>query len=133
MDPDSLNTFLGLALGTLFTAIGTSVATVKSAHLVTYDVKTYSPIMMAGTLVAYNLIVSLFTITKYNTGTSDDNALMAACLITGFSNMFSGITMGIMSEKAAEYNVGLVVMHTFTTSWGLLGLIVSVVIIGNVD
>jgi F0F1-type ATP synthase membrane subunit c/vacuolar-type H+-ATPase subunit K len=43
--------------------------------------------------------------------------------------MFSGITQGFISEKAQEYNIGLLISLIFSESLALYGLIIALVIL----
>ena len=135
----NFNAYLGISLGTLFTMMGTSISTIKSASLISHELVSYIPIVMSGVLAIYGLIVSLLSIVKL--GEHPDNvdvsdAIMAASLVVGFSNLFSGIAMGYISDKAVLHssgiNRGLVCALVLAESWGLYGLVTGLVIIGRI-
>ena len=95
---------------------------------------------MSGVLAIYGLIVSILVVFKIDEFPQitdpASNALMAAGLISGFSNLFSGITMGFISDMASvgenEVNKGVILGLIFAESWGLYGLIISLIIIGKI-
>lgn len=135
----SFNAYLGLSLGTLFTMIGTSFSTTKAVGLMAYDFTSFIPIIMSNALILYWIIVSILIVNKLSDDQLDGddvNALMSVGLITGFSNLFSGITMGYMNQKASvstnEVNRGVVIGLLFAKSWGLCGLIVGLLIVGTI-
>ena len=140
----SFNAYLGVALGILFTMMGTAFSTTKAANLLETTVKSYIPIVMSGVLAIYGLIVSLLIVLKISEHQGDkdvtvartSDALMAAGLVTGFTNLFSGLTMGFISDKANLHsngiNFGVTLALVFAESWGLYGLIISLVIIGKI-
>lgn len=135
----SLNAYLGISLGMLFTMIGTTFSTVKAARLMGFTPLTFLPIIMSGVLAIYGLIVSVLVVNKIDDAPQltepSSNALMAAGLISGFANMFSGITMGYINDMASinnEVNRGVVLGLIFAESWGLYGLIISLLIIGKI-
>lgn len=135
----SFNAYLGVALGVLFTMMGTTVSTIKAASLLETTPSSYIPIVMSGVLAIYGLIVSLMIVLKLGDHPGDNNisdALMAAGLVCGFSNLFSGIAMGYINDKVNTHsngiNTGVILALVFAKSWGLYGLVISLVIIGKI-
>lgn len=128
------NAYLGLSLSVLFTMLGTCFSTIKATSLLSHKFSSFIPIIMSSILAIYSLIINIIIIDKIN-HQYDDNALMAAALVIGFSNLFSGITMGYINDKAAiagiEMNFGILSALMFSQFWGLCGLITSLILLNQ--
>lgn len=129
MAENDLNAYLGISLGFLFTVMGTSFASSRAAEFINTHISSYLPIMMAGVLAIYGTIISIVATLKMADGDANPNAIMAACLVSGFANLFSGLTMGKICPKAIEISSGLMIALVFAESIGLYGLIISLFII----
>lgn len=124
------NAYLGISLGFLFTVMGTSFASVRTAELIDNSVSSYIPLAMAGVLAIYGTIVSILaTLKMANEPDANGDAVMAACLVSGFANLFSGIAMARISPKTIEINKGLMIALVFIESIGLYGLVISLIIL----
>jgi F0F1-type ATP synthase membrane subunit c/vacuolar-type H+-ATPase subunit K len=124
-----INAHIGLSLGFLFSLIGSSYATVKAAKFINMDFKRFIPIIMAGVLAIYGFIVILIGATKLED--IDSNRILSAGLVVGFSNMFSGFTMGAICDKAEMYSLGLFIAMVFSEAFALYGLIISLFILSD--
>ena len=124
-----LNAYIGISLGFLFTVMGTSFASVRSAELIDASITSYLPLVMAGTIGICGSIISIIAIEKIYNGDVSENMVMSACLVSGFANLFSGITMAYICPKASEFNYGLMIALTFAQSIGLCGLAIALLIL----
>ncbi len=124
-----LNAYLGVSMGFLFTSMGTSFASVRAAELIDTGAASYLPLVMAGVLGVYGLVISVITTVNFTEGSIPENAPLGACLVSGFANLFSGVAMAYICPKASEINKGLLIALMFAESIGLSGLILGLIMI----
>lgn len=130
---DVFNAYIGVSLGLLFTMMGSSISTIKASKFVGEGVQSYIPVIMSGILALYGLIVSILITTHLPATPENTNALMSAGLVVGFCNLCSGVTMGFICDKAEEFNKGVFWVLLSVESWGVYGLVVSLVILDKAD
>lgn len=124
----SINAHVGIIIGTMFTMAGASYSTVKGSEFISYHLNSYIPIVMAGVIAIYGLIVTTIAIVNLDTIDTPDR-ILSACLVSGFCNLFSGLAMGSISAKTNDINRGLIIALIFSESIGLYGLIMALIIL----
>ncbi|XP_068144407.1 V-type proton ATPase 16 kDa proteolipid subunit c [Drosophila tropicalis] len=123
---------LGAAYGTAKSAIGISAMSVMHPELI---MKSIIPVVMAGIIAIYGLVVSVLLIgsltSVYNSYKGFLN--MGAGLAVGLSGMAAGFAIGIVGDagvRAAAQQprlfVGLILILIFAEVLGLYGLIVAI-------
>eukprot|EP00300_Choanocystis_sp_HF-7_P037586 c5378_g1_i1.p1 GENE.c5378_g1_i1~~c5378_g1_i1.p1 ORF type:complete len:148 (+),score=28.48 c5378_g1_i1:147-590(+) len=126
---------LGAAYGTAKSGVGISALGVTHPTLV---MKNIIPVVMAGVLGIYGLIVAVIISSKLSKSPYplyDGFAHLAAGLCCGFANMAAGFAIGIVGDIGARSSaaqpklyVGVVLMLIFAEALGLYGLIVAIIL-----
>lgn len=125
---------IGSAYGTARSAMGIGPMAVTRPHLV---YKALIPVVMAGILGIYGLIVAVIMITKIKLSGDFGNfqgfKLLAGGMCCGFSCLASGYAIGIVGEHGVrtfaineDFYVGLILILIFGEALGLFGLIVAI-------
>ena len=126
---------LGAAYGTAKSGVGIASMGVMNPQLI---MKNMIPIIMAGVLGIYGLIISV--ILSGNISSSDFSdfkgyAFLASGLSVGLSGLASGMAIGIAGDAGVRANgqqprlyVGMILILIFGEAIGLYGLIVGIVL-----
>merc|ERR1711924_336031 len=129
---------LGAAYGTAKSGVGVANMGVLHSEMV---MKSIIPIIMAGVLGIYGLIVAVLL----GSGISGDNAYgyasysgysaLAAGLCCGMAGLSAGIAIGIVGDAGVRANarqpklfVGVILILIFAEALGLYGLIVALIL-----
>merc|ERR1712147_404581 len=132
---------LGAAYGTAESGVGVANMGVLHSEMV---MKSIIPIIMAGVLGIYGLIVAVLL----GSGISGDNAYgyasysgysaLAAGLCCGMAGLSAGIAIGIVGDAGVRANarqpklfVGVILILIFAEALGLYGLIVALILSSN--
>ena len=124
----------GSAFGTAKSGLGIGPMAVTRPALV---YKALIPVVMAGILGIYGLIVAVIFITKiklsYQFGNFQGFKMLAGGLCCGFSCLASGYAIGIVGEHGVrsyamneDFYVGLILILIFGEAIGLFGLIIAI-------
>jgi len=126
---------LGAAYGTAKAGVGVSASGVLRPELIMRNV---IPVVMAGVVAVYGLIVSMILATSLQPqGYCDFNGFCAfgAGLCVGLSGMAAGIAIGIVGDAGVRATsqqpklfAGMILMLIMAEALGLYGLIVSLII-----
>ena len=145
-DDNGFFSFLGIASALVFANLGAAYGTYKSGvgicHLGILRpekiIKSVIPVIMAGILGIYGLIVSVILNQKINrTDLSPKKAYshLAAGLCCGLSSLGAGIAIGIGGDAGVRalgqedrIFVGMMLILIFAEALGLYGLIVSLIL-----
>merc|ERR1719331_805400 len=144
--------FMGCAAALVFTCLGAAYGTAKSGVGVAnmgvlhseMVMKSIIPIIMAGVLGIYGLIVAVLL----GSGISGDKAYgyvsysgysaLAAGLCCGMAGLSAGIAIGIVGDAGVRANarqpklfVGVILILIFAEALGLYGLIVALILSAN--
>mmetsp|Transcript_26998 Transcript_26998/g.65592 ORF Transcript_26998/g.65592 Transcript_26998/m.65592 type:complete len:167 (-) Transcript_26998:294-794(-) len=138
--------FAGVAAAMVFANIGAAYGTAKSgvgiASMGTLKpelvMKNIIPVVMAGVLGIYGLIVSVIitqNVSKSEYSAYDGYAHLTAGLCCGLSGLAAGLAIGIVGDagvRAVGQNenlfVGLILILIFAEALGLYGLIVALIL-----
>merc|ERR1719460_2244306 len=132
---------LGAAYGTAKSGVGVANMGVLHSEMV---MKSIIPIIMAGVLGIYGLIVAVLL----GSGISGDNAYgyasysgysaLSAGLCCGMAGLSAGIAIGIVGDAGVRANarqpklfVGVILILIFAEALGLYGLIVALILSSN--
>ena len=127
---------MGAAYGTSKSAIGiANLGMVEPTKIF----KALIPIIMAGILGIYGLIVSvLITGHVPGAGPQEGFKLMFAGMCCGFSALASGLAIGVAGEASlkayaccSDVFIAMVLIMIFAEAIGLFGLIVSIIMAGS--
>merc|ERR1712061_300916 len=126
---------LGAAYGTAKSGVGISSMGVMNPGMV---MKNMIPVVMAGVLGIYGLIVAVIITQKVSyTGYSSylGYAHLASGLACGLSSLGAGMAIGIVGDAGVRANgqqpklfVGMVLILIFAEALGLYGLIVAIIL-----
>ncbi|KRX06512.1 V-ATPase proteolipid subunit C-like domain [Pseudocohnilembus persalinus] len=125
---------LGASYGTAKSGVGISSMGVLKPELV---MKSIIPVIMAGILGIYGLIVAVITVTKIGGvyTAKEGYAHLASGLCCGFSSLAAGLAIGIVGDAGVRANaqqerifVGMILILIFAEALGLYGLIVSLIL-----
>eukprot|EP00299_Pterocystis_sp_00344_P004592 c15854_g1_i1.p1 GENE.c15854_g1_i1~~c15854_g1_i1.p1 ORF type:complete len:176 (+),score=40.28 c15854_g1_i1:58-528(+) len=126
---------LGAAYGTAKAGVGVSAMGVQHPGLV---MKSIIPVVMAGVLGIYGLIVAVVISSAIDVNTYKlfgGYAHLSAGLACGLSNLAAGFAIGIVGDagvRAAAQQpklyVGMVLILIFAEALGLYGLIVAIIV-----
>merc|ERR1719313_2504478 len=144
--------FMGCAAALVFACLGAAYGTAKSGVGVAnmgvlheqMVMKSIIPIIMAGVLGIYGLIVAVLL----GSGISGDKpygyssysgyASLAAGLCCGMAGLSAGIAIGIVGDAGVRANarqeklfIGVILILIFAEALGLYGLIVALILSGN--
>ncbi|CAI2381646.1 unnamed protein product [Moneuplotes crassus] len=126
----------GAAYGTAKSGIGISTMGVLKPDMI---VKSVVPVVMAGILGIYGLIIAVILLQKIEIketyGTFDGFRHLAAGLCCGLSSLASGYAVGIVGDSGVRGNaqepklfVGMILILIFAEAIGLYGLIIGIII-----
>lgn len=145
--------FMGVAAALVFANLGASYGTAKSgvgiASLGVIDgskvFKALIPIIMAGILGIYGVIVAVLLSTTAPSNIKDENAEVAlsygylyfsAGLCCGLSSLASGLAIGVAGDAGVRafaqtdnIYVGLILVMIFAEAIGLFGLIIAIILL----
>merc|ERR1711981_573318 len=132
---------LGAAYGTAKSGVGVANMGVMHSDMV---MKSIIPIIMAGVLGIYGLIVAVLIgsgITgdkPYNYSSYSGYAALSAGLCCGMAGLSAGIAIGIVGDAGVRANarqpklfIGVILILIFAEALGLYGLIVALILSGN--
>merc|ERR1711934_664080 len=132
---------LGAAYGTAKSGVGVGNMGVLHADMV---MKSIIPIIMAGVLGIYGLIVAVLLGSgisgdeNYNYSSYSGFSAMAAGLCCGMAGLSAGVAIGIVGDAGVRCNarnpklfVGLILILIFAEALGLYGLIVALILSAN--
>ena len=142
--------WMGVAMGVMLSNVGAAYGTAKAgigigSMAVTKPSLVYKslvPVVMAGILGIYGLIVGVILIPKVkpeNSGPFQGAKLLASGMCVGWSSIAAGYAIGIVGDTGVRSNaqnqeifVAMILMMIFAEAIGLYGLIVAI-ILSNVD
>jgi len=149
-DPDApFFGFLGITIAIVFGNMGAAYGTAKSGVGICSSgtlypeniIKNIIPVIMAGVLGIYGLIVAVILNGKINNrgyGTYDGYAHLAAGLSCGLAGLGAGLAIGIVGDAGTRANgmqgtlyVSMILILIFAEALGLYGLIVAIVLTQN--
>ncbi len=126
---------LGAAYGTAKSGIGISSMGVIKPELI---MKSLIPVVMAGVLGIYGLIVSVILIQKINDSSYtyyDGYKHLASGLACGLSSLAAGYAIGKVGDSGVRANaqqdkifVGMILILIFAEALGLYGLIIALIL-----
>jgi len=142
--------FMGAAAALVFCTIGSAYGTAKSGVGVAaigvnnpgLIMKSSVPVIMAGMIGIYGLIIAVFVGTNIKTDDYSEFkgfAHLAAGFAVGFSGLAAGMAIGIVGDAGVRANaacagtestlfVGMILMLVFAEALGLYGLIVALIL-----
>ncbi|CAM9914527.1 unnamed protein product [Ascophyllum nodosum] len=131
---------IGAAYGTAKSGVGISSMGVMNPGLVMRNI---IPVVMAGVLGIYGLIVAVILSGSISTPTADGNsfssysgyAFLAAGLCCGLSGLSAGMAIGIVGDAGVRavgqqerLFVGMILILIFAEALGLYGMIVALIL-----
>mmetsp|Transcript_3064 Transcript_3064/g.4730 ORF Transcript_3064/g.4730 Transcript_3064/m.4730 type:complete len:155 (+) Transcript_3064:71-535(+) len=126
---------LGAAYGTAKSGVGISSMGVIKPELI---MKSIIPVVMAGVLGIYGLIVAVILVQKISdSGYSyyDGYKHLASGLCCGLSSLAAGMAIGIVGDAGVRANaqqdkifVGMILILIFAEALGLYGLIIALIL-----
>ena len=126
---------LGAAYGTAKASIGIGSIAVTKPELV---YKSLVPVVMAGILGIYGLIVSVVLISKVTQANSNPYTMfkvMTSGICVGFSCVAAGYAIGVVGDAGVRSNamnqnmfVGMILMMIFAEAIALYGLIIAIIL-----
>merc|ERR1712005_1473 len=144
--------FMGCAAALVFACLGAAYGTAKSGVGVAnmgvlhseMIMKSIIPIIMAGVLGIYGLIVAVLLGSgidgkkPYNYASYSGYSALAAGLCCGMAGLSAGIAIGIVGDAGVRANarqpklfVGVILILIFAEALGLYGLIVALILSSN--
>ena len=138
--------FIGIACALVFANLGAAYGTAKSGvGIASMGVlkpelifKSIVPIIMAGILGIYGLIVSVILVSKINNTTYTyylGYKHLASGLCCGLSSLAAGLAIGIVGDAGVRANaqqeaifVGMILILIFAEALGLYGLIIAIIL-----
>ena len=126
---------LGAAYGTAKSGVGISSMGVIKPELI---MKSIIPVVMAGVLGIYGLIVAVILVQKIsdtNYTFYDGYKHLASGLCCGLSSLAAGMAIGIVGDAGVRANaqqdkifVGMILILIFAEALGLYGLIIALIL-----
>uniref|UniRef100_A0A0E0FZ81 V-type proton ATPase proteolipid subunit n=1 Tax=Oryza nivara TaxID=4536 RepID=A0A0E0FZ81_ORYNI len=140
--------FIGAALALIFSCMGAAYGTARSgvgvAHMGVMRpelvMKSIVPVVMAGVLGIYGLIIAVIITTGINPTAMpyyhfDGSVHLAAGLATGLCALAAGLAIGVVGDAGVRANaqqpklfVGMILILIFAEALGLYGLIVGIIL-----
>ena len=138
--------FIGIACALVFANLGAAYGTAKSGvGIASMGVlkpelifKSIVPIIMAGILGIYGLIVSVILVSKINSTTYTyylGYKHLSSGLCCGLSSLAAGLAIGIVGDAGVRANaqqeaifVGMILILIFAEALGLYGLIIAIIL-----
>lgn len=137
---------MGVASALVFANLGAAYGTAKSgvgiASLGVIDsskvIKAMIPVIMAGILGVYGIIVSVLINTKAAKATKNQEGYqcLGAGLCCGLSALASGLAIGVAGDAGVRAYaqtdgifVGMIVMLIFAEAIGLYGMIIAIIVL----
>ena len=145
-DSASFFGFIGIACALVFANLGAAYGTAKSGvGIASMGVlkpelifKSIVPIIMAGILGIYGLIVSVILVSKINNTTYtyyQGYKHLSSGLCCGLSSLAAGLAIGIVGDAGVRANaqqeaifVGMILILIFAEALGLYGLIIAIIL-----
>ncbi|KAL7750283.1 vacuolar ATPase V0 domain subunit c [Sorochytrium milnesiophthora] len=124
----------GAAYGTAKSGVGISAMGVMRPELI---LKSVVPVVMAGIIAIYGLVVSVLTIGNLKQGMSlfDGFTGLGAGLSVGLSGLAAGFAIGIVGDAGVRGSgqqprlfIGMILILIFAEVLGLYGLIVALIL-----
>jgi len=139
---------MGVASALVFANLGSSYGTAKSgvgiASLGVIDsskvVKSMIPVIMAGILGVYGIIVAVLLNSKVKDSKAmkDGYKYLGAGLCCGLSALASGLAIGVAGDAGVRAYaqtdgifVGMIVMLIFAEAIGLYGMIIAIIVLSS--
>merc|ERR1712025_995696 len=131
---------LGAAYGTAKSGVGVSAMGVMRPELV---MRSIIPVVMAGVIGIYGLIIAVITQTMITTGAGSYSlyngfAHLAGGLAGGLSGLAAGMAIGIVGDAGVRATaqqprlfVGMILILIFAEALGLYGLIIALIMSGK--
>lgn len=126
---------MGAAYGTAKSGVGISSMGVMKPDLI---MKSIIPVVMAGVLGIYGLIVAVILVQKINDNDYtyyDGYKHLASGLCCGLSSLAAGMAIGIVGDAGVRANaqqdkifVGMILILIFAEALGLYGLIIALIL-----
>ncbi|EGR30626.1 vacuolar ATP synthase proteolipid, putative [Ichthyophthirius multifiliis] len=126
---------LGAAYGTAKSGVGISSMGVLKPELI---MKSIIPVVMAGILGIYGMIVAVILVQKIGKTGYDSHSCyshLAAGLCCGLSSLAAGLAIGIVGDAGVRANaqqdkifVGMILILIFAEALGLYGLIIALIL-----
>ena len=141
--------FMGVAFALILSNFGAAYGTCKSSIGISFSgirfperiMKSIFPVIMAGILGIYGLIISVILIQKIGkTNYTYYHAFshMASGLCCGLASLSSGLAIGVVGESGAralglqdKVFVGMMLILIFAEALGLYGVIISLILTNN--
>jgi len=138
--------FMGVAFALILSNFGAAYGTCKSSIGISFSgirfpdkvMKSVFPVIMAGILGIYGLIISVILIQKITvTGYQYHQAFshMASGLCCGLASLASGLAIGVVGETGAralglqdKVFVGMMLILIFAEALGLYGVIIALIL-----
>ncbi|KAL6616754.1 hypothetical protein ACP70R_039024 [Stipagrostis hirtigluma subsp. patula] len=144
--------FLGAACALVFSCMGAAYGTARSALGIAHMgvmrpelvMKSVVPVVMAGVLAIYGLIVAVIVTTGINPMAKpyylfDGYAHLTAGLACGLSSLAAGMAIGIVGDAGVRANaqqpklyVSMILILIFAEALALYGLIIGIMLSGKV-
>merc|ERR1711871_153975 len=130
----------GAAYGTAKSGVGVASMGVMRPDLV---MRSIIPVVMAGVIGIYGLIIAVITQTKITTGAGSYSlyngfAHLAGGLAGGLSGLAAGMAIGIVGDAGVRATaqqprlfVGMILILIFAEALGLYGLIIALIMSGK--
>lgn len=135
--------YMGVAAALVFSNLGASYGTAKSgvgiASLGVIDsnkiLKAIIPVVMAGILGIYGIIVAVLMVSKCAGATAKEGyKFLSAGLCCGLSSLASGLAIGVAGDAGVRayaqtdaIYVGMILVLIFAEAIGLYGLIIAII------
>ncbi|MCL4130896.1 UNVERIFIED_CONTAM: hypothetical protein GTU68_046532 [Idotea baltica] len=123
---------LGAAYGSAKAGVGICSMGVLKPELI---MKSVVPVVMAGILGIYGMIVAVIIVQKKGYTANAAYAHLASGLCCGFSSLAAGLAIGIVGDAGVRANaqqdkifVGMILILIFGEALALYGLIVSLIL-----
>ncbi|CAD2099035.1 V-type proton ATPase 16 kDa proteolipid subunit, putative [Plasmodium chabaudi chabaudi] len=139
--------FMGIAASSIFSNLGAAFGTAKSGVGVCsvgvmrpdLIMKSILPVVMAGVLGIYGIIMSIIISGKMSPAASYSSYLgythLASGLIVGLSSLAAGLAIGIVGDAGVRANaqqnrlfIGMILILVFSETLALYGLIIGIYI-----
>uniref|UniRef100_A0A6B2LNJ6 V-type proton ATPase proteolipid subunit n=1 Tax=Arcella intermedia TaxID=1963864 RepID=A0A6B2LNJ6_9EUKA len=126
---------IGSAYGTAKSGIGVTAAGIRSPAVI---MKSLVPVIMAGMVGIYGLIIAIFISSNIKLGEYTPYkgfASLGAGLAVGFAGLSSGLCIGVVGDfgvrqvvREDKLFVGIILTLVFAEALGLYGLIVALIL-----
>merc|ERR1712039_932513 len=135
--------FMGIATALVFANLGAAYGTAKSGvgicsmGCIRPDIifRSIIPVVMAGILGIYGLIVAVIAKAQVNDEYKKNYALLGAGLCCGLSSLAAGLAIGVVGDAGIRASaqqdkifIGMILILIFAEALGLYGFIVGIII-----